>query len=428
MANKRLSNDHKTKLRGRKSLMKQSRFGAGRKPRGPVEQFSPKVGRCARTSRAKGNRLRRARWEEIVPWLNRARRSLDLADTDHIKHLLAHNSDLIRLIIDQRTDEPRGFFAYLPLNERGAMSIVSGGFSGRAPDSQLIAPAGQTPTAIYFWLTYAPGALASSVCGILDCLGAIAPQGCPIFSRSVTAHSKRLSEAIGFEPAQRVYPNAPDWLQVCLPQKDMPDTTGRTNNAPTIEVLRVRTVEELTQVISVRSAVYMAEQLCRFDEEFDGNDLCATQFLGLVNGDPAGCIRLRYFGDFAKLERLAVRKQYRKSRLAYRLVRTALDHARQKNFLRIYGHSRDDLVRFWQIFGFRLMDDRPTFTFANVDYREMVAELEPDDRAIRFGVNPMIAIRQEGFWDEEGPLERSNHVPDPVQAAKVAHNMRRLGA
>ena len=58
---------------------------------------------------------------------------------------------------------------------------------------------------------------------------------------------------------------------------------------------------------------------------------------------------------------------------------------------------------------------RPTFRFANIDYVEILRELEPDDAAIRLGVPPMMTTRPEGLWDEPGPLDLSNLAHDPAR-------------
>lgn len=47
-----------------------------------------------------------------------------------------------------------------------------------------------------------------------------------------------------------------------------------------------------------------------------------------------------FFSDLVKLERLAVRKSFRRSALAFDLVRTGINFARRKGFTRICGHSR----------------------------------------------------------------------------------------
>ena len=86
------------------------------------------------------------------------------------------------------------------------------------------------------------------------------------------------------------------------------------------------------RVTSIRSAVYMSEQECPYDEEFDGNDFSATHLIGYVGNEPAGCLRVRYFADFAKIERLAVRKEFRKTRLAFQIVRAGIELCRAKGY------------------------------------------------------------------------------------------------
>jgi predicted GNAT family N-acyltransferase len=74
-----------------------------------------------------------------------------------------------------------------------------------------------------------------------------------------------------------------------------------------IAVSVARTLDDLMQAMAIRSVVYMGEQLCPYDEEFDGNDLAgATHLIARIGSQPVGVIRLRWFCDFAKLERLTV--------------------------------------------------------------------------------------------------------------------------
>ncbi len=102
--------------------------------------------------------------------------------------------------------------------------------------------------------------------------------------------------------------------------------------SPKIDVRRSGSFEDMAMIFAVRSATYINEQFCLYSEEFDGNDFCATRLIGFIDGDPAGSIRMRYFGDFVKVERLARAPEYRRSRLAFKLVREALALARQKGF------------------------------------------------------------------------------------------------
>ena len=79
-----------------------------------------------------------------------------------------------------------------------------------------------------------------------------------------------------------------------------------TINQRAISIRIARDPNDLMLVTAIRAAVYLAEQDCPIEEEFDGNDLVAAHFIGFIGGEPAACLRVRFFGEFAKLERLAV--------------------------------------------------------------------------------------------------------------------------
>jgi predicted GNAT family N-acyltransferase len=187
------------------------------------------------------------------------------------------------------------------------------------------------------------------------------------------------------------------------PTRDM----GRRIRNSRYEVRVARTMDDLLMVYSIRSAVYIAEQDCPFAEEFDGNDHCATHFIAFTEDEPAGCLRARFFADFVKLERLAVRKPFRRSTIAFELVRCGINHARRKGFRRIYGHSRQGLESFWSRFGAKPIPGREEFLFSDHLYTEMTIELEPMADSISLNEGPMKILRPEGDWDREGILEFS---------------------
>ena len=93
-------------------------------------------------------------------------------------------------------------------------------------------------------------------------------------------------------------------------------------------------------VHGVRWAGYLAEQECPSEEVFDGNGLVAAHFLGFVGSEPAGCLRVRFFGEFAKVERLAVRHQFRRSRGSFKLVQASVGYINRKGFKKIYGQAQ----------------------------------------------------------------------------------------
>jgi predicted GNAT family N-acyltransferase len=169
-----------------------------------------------------------------------------------------------------------------------------------------------------------------------------------------------------------------------------------------------RGFDDVAMVYAIRAAVYLAEQNCPYHEEFDGNDSCATHFVGFIGDEPAGVLRARYFADFVKLERLAVLKRFRRSTIAFDLVREGIALARRKGFRRIYGHSREGLEPFWARFGAKPFEDRRTIEFSDHRYTEMVIDLEPDPDAIGLTSGGLVIVRPEGDWDRPGVLEQSS--------------------
>ena len=381
-------------------------------------RFSEKVERTlARTETPPVSRP--ASDAEIEAVLDRARRLFPVAPLSAIQRMRKRNPAIVRVIEGFSDAADPTMIAYLPLSVEGAAHLLSGTLNGREPRPEWIVAEHEIPTAVYIWMTWTPGRLARALPGMARIFSDLVPDGCPLFSRAVTDHAARLNAAMGFEPANRIYPGAPDWLLVVLPRGEMapprkakpvPKAVPKIPS-PRIEVRPVRSFEDMAMIFAVRSSTYISEQFCLYAEEFDGNDFCATHLIGFIDGDPAGCIRLRYFGEFVKVERLAVRREYRRSRLAFKLVREALALARLKGFRRFYGHARLDLVPFWAMFGFRELPGRGPFKFADVEYREMELDGEAHEHPISIGDDPMVTIRPEGSWGEPGPLELSNLRP-----------------
>ncbi|MBN9544909.1 MAG: GNAT family N-acetyltransferase [Alphaproteobacteria bacterium] len=163
----------------------------------------------------------------------------------------------------------------------------------------------------------------------------------------------------------------------------------------------------MMRVAAIRNVVYMGEQECPYYEEYDGNDLSATHLIAYMGDEPIGCLRLRFFADFAKLERLAIRKEFRKSRAAFQLVRAAFKFCQKKGYGKIYAHSQTRLVDFWKRFGFQVLEGGKSFVFSGYDYVEVVAEIERDTKAVSIGDDPYMIIRPEGRWHLPGVLELS---------------------
>ena len=171
----------------------------------------------------------------------------------------------------------------------------------------------------------------------------------------------------------------------------------------------VRTLNDLMQVQTVRSLVYMGDQACPYDEEFDGNDLAgATHLLLRYGREPVGVVRMRWFGGFAKMERLAIRKEHRGGPGLLTLSRAAFDLAARKGYRRLMGHAQVRGEAFWKrYFKGRPRAGRARFSFSDYDYVEMEFDLVPPANAIGLETDPYVLLRPEGDWDRPGILESS---------------------
>jgi len=182
-----------------------------------------------------------------------------------------------------------------------------------------------------------------------------------------------------------------------------------------------RSLNDMMHVMAIRAAVFLSEQACPYHEEFDGNDFCATHLIGYRGFEPAACLRARFFADFAKLERLAVRHEFRNTRISFQVVRAGIELARKKGYRRIYGHAQDRLVPFWSRFGARPMSDhRRKIVFSDFSYTEMLLVAEPHPHPITLDSDPYEIIRPEGAWHRPGPLDRSAERPATSPLARFA--------
>jgi predicted GNAT family N-acyltransferase len=208
----------------------------------------------------------------------------------------------------------------------------------------------------------------------------------------------------------------------CATVRSRPFDDAQLEDSGEIEVRVAHSLSDLMAVVAIRASVYMSEQLCPYNEEFDGNDFCSAHLIAYVGKEPAGCIRARFFGDFCKLERLAVRAEYRKTRLAFRIVRAGIELARKKGFRRVYGHVHERVLNFWAYFGAKPLGPNRTLSFSDLTYTEMVIELDPHDDPITIDSDPYVIIRPEGEWHAKGVLDASAMRPmtSPLNGQRAA--------
>ena len=358
---------------------------------------------------------------EIDGLVGRARVALPgLAQASVVHRVVSHNPDALWAIARRRhfnsaAPKGEGFLAFLPLNHAGMQQLIAGQLDASNPDISLITAQNEKPAGVYVWAAYAPGVLVGGIPLAFEKVWTPTYRDADLFSRGVTVDGYRFLDALGFErgASYRGVKNAHMHMfrrSIAAEREKHPlyDGYRGAESRTAIAVTMARTIDDMMRIVAMRSAVYIGEQECPYDEEFDGNDFSGTNLLGYVGDEPAGCIRIRYFADFAKIERLAVRKEFRNTRLSFQLVRAAIQLCRAKGYQRLYGHAQKRLVKFWSRFGFEILEGGRELVFSDFDYVEMVMTAPRDPDAIAIGNDPYVVIRPEGRWHLPGVLEASS--------------------
>ncbi|MDB5632001.1 MAG: putative N-acetyltransferase YjcF [Tardiphaga sp.] len=341
-----------------------------------------------------------------------------LASQQAVLRVMAHNPDSIWGIA-KRADyangaaTPRGFVGFLMLNEQGLRQLVAGTFDASDPDEALLCAQNEKPAGIYLWAMWARNGLVSGIPLAFEKMFTPLYEDADLYARAVTQDGKRLLETMGFRPGA-TFENLTNPGLHSLPRSgvhepDVPLYDRYHGHSPerAVAVTVARSIEDLMRVIAIRSAVYIGEQECPYLEEFDGNDFSSTHLLGYIGNEPVACLRIRYFADFAKIERLAVRKEFRKQRITLQVVEAAIELCRAKGYQRLYGHAQKRLVKFWSQFGFTTFEGGQELVFSDFDYVEMQLTTERRPNAITIGVDPYLIIRPEGQWHRPGVLDQS---------------------
>ncbi len=310
-----------------------------------------------------------------------------------------------------------GLAAYLPLNGLGLEALRRGDLTARDPDLRLLAPHGEAPAALYLWAIVAHGLsdLAGKLIG--HAIGLDLYERLPMFGTIGTEDGLKVlrRSSKSAQAAEALQIGSP--FEIKLPQKHLDHQRSlevfegekRRESAPRarLETLVASTPDHIARIFAIRAAVFMAEQDCPYEEEFDGNDFSGTHILGLVDGVAAAVLRVRYFADFVKIERLAVLLRYRRTPIGRSVVEHAIALVRRKGYTRMYGHSQKRLVNFWRKFGFEPMARNIALVFSDHEYVEIAGDLAPHADRLTMHGDPYMLIRPEGHWDEAGVLDRS---------------------
>lgn len=120
---------------------------------------------------------------------------------------------------------------------------------------------------------------------------------------------------------------------------------------------------------TLRREVFVWEQKVPEAEEHDADDLTATHFVAIIDGEVVGTLRLITKPEHIKIGRVAVRQSFRGLGVAKAMMLAAMDHARANGQDRFYLTAQSDKLVFYEKLGFAAFG--PEFEDGGMPHRAM---------------------------------------------------------
>lgn len=135
-----------------------------------------------------------------------------------------------------------------------------------------------------------------------------------------------------------------------------------------LEIEKVTEQADLDKVFSVRREVFVVEQNCPPELEWEFEDE-SNHFLATVDGEAAGACRWRKTDKGYKLERFAVLQKFRGFGVGQALVQAVLDDL-PADAAYVYLHAQVQAVSLYKKFGFETTG--PEFEEAGIRHYKMI--------------------------------------------------------
>jgi len=136
-------------------------------------------------------------------------------------------------------------------------------------------------------------------------------------------------------------------------------------------VQKALTKEELEKVFAIRKIVFVDEQGCPPELEWENEDV-SHHFIALSDHQPCGACRWRKTDNGYKLERFAVLKEFRGKGIGRALIATALDDL-PADAEYVYLNSQLDAMSLYAKFGF--VAEGEQFEEAGIQHFKMVKKV-----------------------------------------------------
>ncbi len=142
-----------------------------------------------------------------------------------------------------------------------------------------------------------------------------------------------------------------------------------------LKIRLIRNKKELEQVFRIREIVFIRGQKVPRQRERDGFDRSAKHVIVFYRKNPIGCARIRFIGEKAKLERIALLKRYRNKGFGKILMDYLINYCRKKEVKEIFLYSQYYIKDFYEKCGF--IPRGKTFVDAGIEHIEMYLKCQP---------------------------------------------------
>ena len=132
----------------------------------------------------------------------------------------------------------------------------------------------------------------------------------------------------------------------------------------------IETTLELDEAHEIRRVVFVEEQKVPPKIEWDEFEESALHMICKLGDIAVGTGRITFFGDSAKVERVAVLKEYRNQGIGTKITRFIIDECKKRYAKTIYAHVQMHAYDFYKKMGFYEVGD--IFDEAGIDHIKMV--------------------------------------------------------
>ena len=155
----------------------------------------------------------------------------------------------------------------------------------------------------------------------------------------------------------------------------------------------VRDIDDLNEAFQLRRQAFVKGKNVPEYMEFDGNDFTSSHLLLRVDGKAAGTLRIRYFKDFAKMERLCIASDFRGLGLPRYLLDYTEDYLAHKGYTYFFSYILKELKTYWLARGFELQGNGQEVHEANLT---LLPVIYPFKKVIAHHQNNIDLLAKEG--------------------------------